>query len=56
LKTVGELKDQHTGMVEKLTEAEADLRKVELLVEKESPSAKSPVGVATAIPTHAMAR
>jgi flagellar protein FliJ len=56
LKTVGELKDQHTTMIEKLQEAEADLRKVEMLVEKETPTVKAPVGAVVAMPTHAMAR
>ena len=40
LKTVGELRDQHESMIERLKEAEADLRKVEMLVEKETPVAK----------------
>jgi flagellar protein FliJ len=41
LKTVGELRDQHESMIERLKEAEADLRKVEMLVEKETPTVKS---------------
>ena len=40
LKTVGELRDQHDSMIERLKEAEADLRKVEMLVEKETPVVK----------------
>ena len=56
LKTVGELKDQHSVMIEKLTEAEADLRKVEMLVEKETPSVKAPVAAVAAMPVHVMVR
>jgi flagellar protein FliJ len=49
LRTVAELRDQHEAMIERLKDAEADLRKVEMLVEKETP-AKIAVGpvVATA--------
>lgn len=36
LRTVAELRDQHEAMIERLKDAEADLRKVEMLVEKES--------------------
>ena len=43
LKTVAELRDQQEAGVERLKEAEADLRKIELLVEKETPSAKAPL-------------
>jgi uncharacterized coiled-coil DUF342 family protein len=57
LKTVGELRDQHETMVEKLKEAEGDLRKVEMLVEKETPSVKSPVVAMGAMaPVHVLAR
>jgi flagellar protein FliJ len=56
LKTVGELKDQHSSMVEKLTEAEGDLRKVEMLVEKESPTVKAPIAAVATMAAHAMAR
>ena len=56
LKTVGELRDQHESMIEKLKEAEADLRKVELLVEKESPVAKAPPAAVSSLPMHAMVR
>ena len=57
LKTVGELRDQHEAMVEKQTEAEGDLRKVELLVEKETPTSKAPVSMmASANSAHVMAR
>ena len=57
LKTVGELRDQHETMVEKLKEAEADLRKIEMLVEKETPAVKSPVNLmAAATAAHVMAR
>jgi DNA anti-recombination protein RmuC len=41
LKSVGELKDQHASILERLKEEEADLRKVEMLVEKEGGSLKS---------------
>jgi hypothetical protein len=41
LRTVAELRDQQETGVERLKEAEADLRKIELLVEKEAPSNKS---------------
>ena len=37
LRTVAELRDQHEAMIERLKDAEADLRKVEMLVEKEAP-------------------
>jgi chromosome segregation ATPase len=40
LRTVAELRDQHETMKEKLREAEADLRKVEMLVEKDAGPAK----------------
>jgi DNA anti-recombination protein RmuC len=43
LKTVAELRDQQEAASERLKEAEADLRKVELLVEKEAPANKAPV-------------
>jgi chromosome segregation ATPase len=57
LKTVGELKDQHEAVVEKLKEAEADLRKVELLVEKETPAVKtSTPALVSSLPSHVMAR
>jgi flagellar protein FliJ len=42
LRTVAELRDQQEAGVERLKEAEADLRKIELLVEKEAPTAKAP--------------
>jgi flagellar protein FliJ len=38
LSTVAELRDQHEAVIERLKDAEADLRKVEMLVEKESPA------------------
>ena len=56
LKTVGELRDQHETVIEKLKEAESDLRKVELLVEKETPAIKSPESATGSLPIHAMAR
>lgn len=40
LKSVGELKDQHASILERLKEEEAELRKVEMLVEKEGGSLK----------------
>jgi flagellar protein FliJ len=43
LKSVGELKDQHNSMVSRFDEESAELRKVELLAEKEAPSLKSPM-------------
>ena len=43
LKTVGELRDQQEASIEKLKEAEADLRKIEMLVEKEAPAVKAPI-------------
>ncbi len=43
LKSVGELKDQHNSMVAKFEEESAELRKVELLAEKEAPSIKGPM-------------
>ena len=45
LATVAELRDQHETSIERLKEAEADLRKVELLVEKEALAAKPVLGV-----------
>lgn len=57
LKTVGELRDQHEAMIERLKDAEGDLRKIELLVEKENPSAKMAASAtAGPLPLHAMAR
>ena len=38
LRTVAELRDQHEAMIDRLKDAEADLKKVEMLVEKESPA------------------
>ncbi len=49
LKTVGELRDQHEAMIERLKDAEADLRKIEMLVEKETPAVKSPIVAASAM-------
>jgi uncharacterized coiled-coil DUF342 family protein len=43
LKSVGELKDQHSSMVARFEEESAELRKVELLAEKEAPSVKGPL-------------
>lgn len=57
LKTVGELRDQHESMIERLKEAEADLRKVEMLVEKETPIAKQIVPeMGARIVSHALMR
>jgi flagellar protein FliJ len=57
LKTVGELRDQHESMIERLKEAEADLRKVEMLVEKETPTAKPIMpDLSGRMPIHALTR
>ena len=57
LKTVGELRDQHESMIERLKEAEADLRKVEMLVEKETPTVKSVIpDMPGRMPVHALTR
>jgi flagellar protein FliJ len=57
LKTVGELRDQHESMIERLKEAEADLRKVEMLVEKETPTVKSIIpDMPNRMPVHALTR
>jgi flagellar protein FliJ len=56
LKTVGDLKDQQNSMVEKLEEAEADLRKIEMLVEKETPTARVLPNAVSSLPIHAMVR
>ena len=56
LATVAELRDQHETTIERLKEAEADLRKVEMLVEKETPTAKPILGVGAAMPASVMAR
>ena len=57
LKTVGELRDQHETMVEKLKEAESDLRKIEMLVEKETPTSTAPVSMmSVATAAHVLAR
>ena len=40
LRTVAELRDQHEAMIAKLKDEESELRKVELLVEKEGGSLK----------------
>jgi flagellar protein FliJ len=46
LRTVAELRDQHEAMLAKLSEEESELRKVELMVEKETASrAPSPAPV-----------
>ena len=55
LKTVAELRDQHETTVERCKEAEADLRKVELLMEKEAPSNKPSI-VAAVLQTQVLAR
>ena len=41
LKSVGELRDQHENMLERLQDEEGELRKVEMLVEKEGGSIRS---------------
>ena len=57
LKTVGELRDQHESMIERLKDAEGDLRKVEMLVEKETPTVKTPIAaMAGSMPAHVMTR
>jgi flagellar FliJ protein len=57
LKTVGELRDQHEAMIERLKEAEADLRKIEMLVEKETPVAKPAApDLASRMAAHALMR
>jgi flagellar protein FliJ len=57
LKTVGELRDQQEAMNERLKESEADLRKVELLVEKETPVAKVPMpDIGARMAAHALSR
>jgi flagellar protein FliJ len=40
LKSVGELRDQHENMMERVKDEEGELRKVEMLVEKEGGSSK----------------
>ncbi|MFO1034284.1 MAG: flagellar export protein FliJ [Hyphomicrobiales bacterium] len=58
LKTVAELRDQHEAMKDKLREEESELRKVELLVEKEGGSLKvaPPAPPPGAMIGHAIAR
>ena len=58
LRSVGELKDQHETLLEKLSDEEGELRKVEMLVEKEGGSIKLvPVAPpASAMIGHAVAR
>ena len=57
LKTVDELRDQHESMIERLKEAEADLRKVEMLVEKETPTTKTVIpDMAGRMSIHALTR
>jgi flagellar protein FliJ len=43
LRTVAELRDQHEAMISKLEEESAELRKIELLVEKEGALVRTPV-------------
>jgi flagellar protein FliJ len=52
LKSVGELRDQHETVVSKLKEEEAELRKVELLVEKEMGSSKLSIPKSYVNPAH----
>jgi flagellar protein FliJ len=40
LKSVGELRDQHESVMERVRDEEAELRKIEMLVEKEGGSLK----------------
>ena len=56
LATVAELRDQHETTIERLKEAEADLRKVEMLVEKETPTVKPIPGVGAIMPAAVLAR
>ena len=56
LSTVAELRDQHELMIERMKEAEADLRKVEMLVEKEKPTAIPIPGIGTVMPAAVLAR
>ncbi len=56
LATVAELRDQHETTIERLKEAEADLRKVEMLVEKETPTAKPISGIGAVMPAAVLAR
>ena len=56
LSTVAELRDQHESMIERMKEAEADLRKIEMLVEKETPVAKPIPGVGTVMSAAVLAR
>ena len=56
LKTVGELRDQHEAMIDRLQEAEGDLRKVEMLVEKEAPTQKPALGPIAAMQNAALVR
>ena len=56
LRTVAELRDQHETMIDRLKDAEADLRKVEMLVEKESPNRVISAPVAPAVAAMAVAR
>ena len=56
LSTVAELRDQHEAMIERLKDAEADLRKVEMLVEKESPTKHAAPAVVAAVPAMIGAR
>lgn len=58
LKSVGELKDQHESVLDRLKDEESELRKVEMLVEKEGGSLK-PAPIApppSAMIGHAIAR
>ena len=48
LRTVAELRDQHEAMKAKFDEEAAELRKVELLVEKEGGGVRAPVSSVTA--------
>ncbi len=52
LKSVGELRDQHEAMADKLKEEEGELRKIELLVEKEMGSSKPVIPKSYINPAH----
>jgi uncharacterized coiled-coil DUF342 family protein len=52
LKSVGELRDQHEAVVAKLKDEEGELRKIEMLVEKEIGSSKTSIPTSYINPAH----
>ncbi len=52
LKSIGDLRDQKESVLAQLSEEEAGLRKVEMLMEKESGSATVPVAPAHTVHAH----